>query len=279
MVSQWKAITKAAVDDQPLRSSAAACNMAHVDTAEFVAVLGTYCGRKALRMYFLDATFHEAPPMATNVPAIARAQEQRINELTALLQRKSAEMAKNRVPRAQPLTAAHVNELASTKMRFQWMNTLLSAMQGLEQVPLNAQDWLQDVFVQKVWCLLHLEIATRCQPRQMHAQWSHQAQGLRPLRNSSLPTRLCRPTQSSGNLSVDLAGLGAISSDIRWDIGPLSVPMWWDKVTLYNAMAKSFGSRLPELNGTLLRPCLTIVPNVASNIGRISRPRRVQDAW
>ena len=115
--------------------------------AEFVAVLGAYCGRKALRMDFFDATFHQAPPMATDLPATARAQEQRINELTAALQRKSAGLEKARVPRAPPLTAGHVNELAGTKMRFQWMNTLLSAMQGLQQVPLNAQDWTQGVFV------------------------------------------------------------------------------------------------------------------------------------
>ena len=102
-------------------------------------MLGAYCGRKALRMDFFDATFHEAPPMATDLPATARAQEQRINELAAALQRKSAELAKARVPRAPPLAATHVNELAGTKMRFQWMNTLLSAMQGVQQVPLNAQ--------------------------------------------------------------------------------------------------------------------------------------------
>ena len=83
MVSQWEAIAEAAVDDQRIRALAAACNMAHVGTTEFVAVLGAYCGRKALRMDFFDATFHEAPPMATDLPATTRAQEQRINELTA----------------------------------------------------------------------------------------------------------------------------------------------------------------------------------------------------
>ena len=177
MVSQWEAIAEAAVDDQRIRALAAACNMAHVDTTEFVAVLGAYCGRKALRMDFFDATLHEAPPMPTHLPATARAQEQRINELTAALQRKNAELEKARVPRPPPLTATRVNELAGTKMRFQCMNTLLSAMQGLQQVPLNAQDWSQDVFVQKVWYLLHLEIATRRQPRQTPVQRSPQAQG------------------------------------------------------------------------------------------------------
>ena len=165
MISQWEAIAESAVEDHQIRALAEACNMEQIETAEFVAVLGAYCGRKALRMDYMDGTFHEAPPTITDLPATARAQEQRINELTAALQKKDAELEKARVPRAPPLTAARVNDLASTRMRFQWMNTLLSAMQGLQQVPLNAQDWTQDVFVQKVWCLLHLEMANKRQSR------------------------------------------------------------------------------------------------------------------
>ena len=65
------------------------------------------------------------------------------------------------MPRPPPLTAQNVNDLAATQQRFQWMNTLASALQGLQQVPLNATDWTQDVFVQKVWCLLHIELAAK----------------------------------------------------------------------------------------------------------------------
>ena len=63
------------------------------------------------------------------------------------------------MPRPPPLHAKNVNDLAASQHRFQWMNTLASALQGLQQVPLNADDWTQDVFVQKVWCILQIELA------------------------------------------------------------------------------------------------------------------------
>ena len=161
MVTQWEAIAEAGITDDQLIKFADACGMTGIDMPEFVTILGAYCGRKALRVDLWDGTFLEAPTAAVESSAATRAQERHISELTAALQRKDDELQKARVPRPPPLTAQSVNDLAATQQRFQWMNTLASALQGLQQVPLNAADWTQDVFVQKVWCLLHIEIAAK----------------------------------------------------------------------------------------------------------------------
>ena len=135
--------------------------MTGVDMPEFVTILGAYCGRKALRVDLWDGTFLDAPSITVDTSAAARAQERQMNELTAALQRKDDELQKARVPRPPPLNAKNVNDLAATPHRFQWMNTLTSVLQGLQQVPLNVDDCTQDVFVQKVWCLLHIELAAK----------------------------------------------------------------------------------------------------------------------
>ena len=124
MVTQWEAIAEAGITDDQLIKFADACGMTGVDMLEFVTILGAYCGRKALRVALWDGTFLDAPTAAVESSAAARAQERRINELTAALRRKDDELQKARVPRRPPLTAHSVNDLAATQQRFQWMNTL-----------------------------------------------------------------------------------------------------------------------------------------------------------
>ena len=38
------------------------------------------------------------------------------------------------------------------------MTTTVGALKGLRDIPLNAEDWSEDVFAQKMWCLLHMEL-------------------------------------------------------------------------------------------------------------------------
>ena len=150
MVTQWDAIAEAGITDDQLIKFADSCGMTGVDMPEFVTILGAYCGCKALRVNLWDGTFLDAPSTAVDTSAAARAQQRCINEPTAAFQPKDDELQKARVPRPPPLTAKNVNDLVASQHRFQWMNTLASALQALQQVPLNANDWTQDVFVQKV---------------------------------------------------------------------------------------------------------------------------------
>ena len=114
MVTQWEAIAEAGITDDQLVKFADACGMTGIDMPEFVTILGAYCGRKAVRVDLWDGTFLDAPTAAVESSAAARAQECRINELTAALQRKDDELQKARVPRPPLLTAQSVNDLAAT---------------------------------------------------------------------------------------------------------------------------------------------------------------------
>ena len=105
--------------------------------------------------------YERRPLQEIGISAAARAQERRINVLTAALQHKDDELHKARVLRPPPLNAKNVNDVAASQHRFQRMNTFASPLQGLQQECLNADDWTQDVFVQKLWCFLHIKVATK----------------------------------------------------------------------------------------------------------------------
>ena len=239
-------LAEAGISDDQLLKFAESCSMTGVDMPEFVTILGAYCGRKALRVDLWDGTFFDAPSTTFETSVVARAQERRINELTeltAVLQWKDDELQKARVPQPPPLNAKNVNDLAASQHGFHWMNTLASALQGLQQVPLNAEDWTQDVFVQKVWCLLHIELPPRSpssqtsrkvrlpQPRGLMYQWrlSLQMRRLIPRPWPHLrPVNRCRVP--AGALSAERMGTGQLTA--RW---------LWHKATFCAVMARSFG--------------------------------------
>ena len=132
----------------------AACGLRSMDQNEFVVVLGAYCGRKGLDANVLSGTFIDA----SQVPGGSKAQEDRIRELAEVLKRKDAELELAKRPQASPLTNQSIDDLAKQALRYGWVNLMVGAMKGLRDVLLNTEDWSKDVFVQKMWCLLHMEI-------------------------------------------------------------------------------------------------------------------------